>query len=211
NGCGCRRAARDGPGSAPRFALDGRLVGRRLLALLPVGEQQGAEAEQEFVGERHEIRDEQVDDEQHRRRQEQARIAQLAQPAQQGGDQRIGPGVTAPAIGRDTADASTWMVSANMNGNPCGMRRLLFRSAWRCCNPSARAIMARTTRETPMKNNTLAVALAALLIGGVATAGYINSRDKNEPVAVADAGRSEEHTSEIQSREKRACRCLPGK
>jgi len=39
-----------------------------------------------------------------------------------------------------------------------------------------------------MKNNTLAVALAALLIGGVATAGYINSRDKNEPVAVADAG-----------------------
>lgn len=29
-----------------------------------------------------------------------------------------------------------------------------------------------------MKNNTLAIALAALLVGGVATAGFINSRDK---------------------------------
>jgi uncharacterized protein YcfJ len=34
-----------------------------------------------------------------------------------------------------------------------------------------------------MKNNTLAIALAALLVGGVATAGFINSRDK-APTAV---------------------------
>lgn len=42
-----------------------------------------------------------------------------------------------------------------------------------------------------MKNNTLAIALAALLVGGVATAGYMNNRDNarssNAPQAVAAA------------------------
>ncbi|QIL20477.1 glycine zipper 2TM domain-containing protein [Thermomonas sp. HDW16] len=42
-----------------------------------------------------------------------------------------------------------------------------------------------------MKNNTLAIALAALLVGGVATAGYINNRDNarntNAPSDVAGA------------------------
>lgn len=37
------------------------------------------------------------------------------------------------------------------------------------------------------KNNTLAVALAALLVGGVATAGYMNSRSHDTPVAVPQA------------------------
>ena len=39
-----------------------------------------------------------------------------------------------------------------------------------------------------MKNNTLAIALAAMLVGGVATAGYINSRDTTQPNADALAG-----------------------
>ena len=36
-----------------------------------------------------------------------------------------------------------------------------------------------------MKSNTLAVALAALLVGGVATAGYMNSRGDSQPAPVA--------------------------
>jgi len=35
-------------------------------------------------------------------------------------------------------------------------------------------------QESHMKNNTLAVALAALLVGGVATAGYMNNRDRSQ-------------------------------
>lgn len=38
-----------------------------------------------------------------------------------------------------------------------------------------------------MKNNTLAIALAALLVGGVATAGYLNNRDGAAPVDVTPA------------------------
>ncbi|MEO5962821.1 MAG: glycine zipper 2TM domain-containing protein [Thermomonas sp.] len=42
-----------------------------------------------------------------------------------------------------------------------------------------------------MKNNTLAIALAALLVGGVATAGYINNRDnaaRNDSAMFANGG-----------------------
>lgn len=42
----------------------------------------------------------------------------------------------------------------------------------------------RHVLEMQMKNNTLAVALAAMLVGGVATAGYMNSRDNNPAVPV---------------------------
>ena len=38
------------------------------------------------------------------------------------------------------------------------------------------------------KNNTLAVALAALLVGGVATAGYMNSRSNEGITAPSLAG-----------------------
>ena len=36
-----------------------------------------------------------------------------------------------------------------------------------------------------MKQNTLVIALAALLVGGVATAGYMNSRGDSQPAPVA--------------------------
>ena len=35
-----------------------------------------------------------------------------------------------------------------------------------------------------MKNNTLAIALGALLLGGVATAGFLNNRDKANDIQV---------------------------
>ena len=39
-----------------------------------------------------------------------------------------------------------------------------------------------------LKNNTLAIALGALLVGGVATAGFMNNRGPSEPTVVDDAG-----------------------
>ena len=42
-----------------------------------------------------------------------------------------------------------------------------------------------------VKGNTLAIALGALLVGGVATAGFINNKhDAGQPTSVADAGRA---------------------
>ena len=42
-----------------------------------------------------------------------------------------------------------------------------------------------------LKGNTLAIALGALLVGGVATAGFINNKhDAGQPTSVADAGRA---------------------
>ena len=40
---------------------------------------------------------------------------------------------------------------------------------------SAHSGVYRPLQEHDMKNNTLAIALAALLVGGVATAGFINN------------------------------------
>ena len=45
-----------------------------------------------------------------------------------------------------------------------------------------------------MKNNTLAIALGALLLGGVATAGFLNNRDKANDIQVPADGDTAQYT-----------------
>src|SRR3546814_5105988 len=50
-------------------------------------------------------------------------------------------------------------------------------------------------QERLMNKNTIAIAIAALLVGGVSVAAFQQARGPD----TADAARSEEHTSELQS------------
>src|SRR5690606_4699515 len=74
------------------LAVDHAAVGRlsRRVAMLPVGQQQGAEAEQDLVDERQRIRDQHADGEQDDRDLEQRGIAQAAREGEQRGEQGTG-------------------------------------------------------------------------------------------------------------------------
>src|SRR5690606_22603242 len=76
--------------TASAFVWNDGGLRRRILASLPVGQQQGAEAEQDLVHERDRVGQQQAHREQRRGDLEQGRVPQLARPGQQRRQHRAG-------------------------------------------------------------------------------------------------------------------------
>ena len=61
-----------------------------------------------------------------------------------------------------------------------------------------------------MKNNTIAIALGSLLLGGVATAGYLNNRDKTSDIQPpSDAAAAAATATRIHARRDAIMACAP--
>src|SRR5690606_5323044 len=150
---------------------------------------QRAHAEQQLVHERQRIRDHQRDQEQSGRHQEQPRIAEPPEPGHQRAHAEVAH-ATFPAIG-DGGHAITRF----------GGRRSSSRHPRRPQPPAVqlgsgeidtehqgRRTACRLTKERDMKNNTLAIALASLLVGGVAVAAFQNNTRDEPGLSTHDPG-----------------------